>query len=173
VPIAIGCLLSAAILAAQGAPPKTVVWVPGHAAPMLLDTIGVVREIPAPPHRAFAALAVVYDQLKLPVTLRDGSRRLLGNLHFIRMRNFAGQPLSRFIECGNDMTGSRADKYRVHFAILSRIDSLPDGRARIRSSVVAGAEDVMGSAKEPIACGSTGALEARIINLVIMHAKAS
>jgi hypothetical protein len=138
---------------------------------MLLDTIGIVREVAAPPQRAWAALVFVYDQLKIPVALRDTARHYLGNLHFTRMRSLAGQPLSRFVECGNDMTGSRADKYRVHLAILSRIDSLPDGRSRVRSAAVAGAEDVMGAAKEPIACGSTGALETRILDLVVMHAK--
>ena len=157
--------------AAQDTPPRTVISLPGHAAPLLLDTIGVWREVDTTPERAFAALTIIYDQLKIPVGVRDSRRRYIGNLHFTKMRSLGKSSLSEYIECGNDMTGSRADKYRVHFAVVSRIDSLGPGRSRIRSAVVAGAEDVLGSSVYPIPCGTTGRLESKITNFVVASAK--
>jgi hypothetical protein len=164
--LALGLGATSTSVTAQDPPQRTIISIPGHAAPVLLDTIGVSREVASPPHRAFAALTVAYQGLRIPVKLRDTVYRYIGNLHYVKMREVGGAPLSRFIECGNDMTGARADKYRVHLAIVSRIDSLGPERSRLRSSIVAGAEDVMGNSMVPIPCGSTGALESRIAELV-------
>ena len=164
--------LAAALHAdAQNPPQRTIISIPGHAAPVLLDTIGAPKEVGGSPARAFAALLIAYEGLRIPVKVRDTVFRYIGNLHLTKMRELGGTPLSRYIECGNDMTGARADKYRVHLAIVSRIDSLGPDRSRLRSSVVAGAEDVMGNSMYPIPCGSTGALESRIADLVSGQAK--
>jgi hypothetical protein len=158
-------------LDAQTPPQRTIISIPGHAAPVLLDTIGAPKEVAGSPARAFAALVIAYQGLRIPVKVQDTVFRYVGNLHLTKMRELGGTPLSRYIECGNDMTGARADKYRVHLAIVSRIDSVAPDRSRLRSSVVAGAEDVMGNSMYPIPCGSTGALEARIADLVAGQAK--
>jgi hypothetical protein len=152
---------------------RTVISLPGHAAPILLDTIGILREVNGSPARAYAALALAYQQLRIPVGIEDESRRYIGNLHFTRMRNLGGAALSQLIDCGAGMTGPRADQYRVHFAIVSRIDSLGAGLSRLRSTVVAGAEDVQGSSKDPVKCGSSGRLEARISELVTLHLRSA
>jgi hypothetical protein len=146
---------------------RTVISLPGYAAPIALDTMGLVKDVPASPARAFAALRVVYDELKIPVSIRDTTRHYIGNLHFTRMHNLGNKALSQIVECGSDMTGPRADRYRVHFAIMSRVDSLSPTVSRVRSAVVAGAEDVLGPSKEPISCGSSGVLESRIAELVL------
>jgi hypothetical protein len=153
-------------------PPRTIISIPGHAAPVLLDTIGAPREVAGPPARAYAALVLAYQALRIPISMRDTARRYIGNLHYVKMRELGGTALSRYIECGRDMTGARADKYRVHLAIVSRLDSVGPEQSRLKSSVVAGAEDVMGNSMYPIPCGSTGTLEARIAELVSGQAKA-
>ena len=164
-------LVASTQVAAQDPPQRTIISIPGYAAPVLLDTIGVPREIDAPAPRAFAALVLAYEALRIPVRLRDTTRRYIGNLHYVKMRELGGTAMSRYIECGNDMTGARADKYRVHLAIVSRIDSIAPGKSRLKSSVIAGAEDVMGTSIYPIPCGSTGALESRIAQLVSGQAR--
>ena len=150
---------------------RTVISLPGYAAPILLDTIGLVREVPGPADQAFAALTIVYRQLQIPTSITDTTRRYIGNLHFTKMRALGKSALSTIVDCGSDMSGPRADAYRVHLAIVSRVDSIGETTSRVRSTVVAGAEDVMGSAKTPIRCGSTGALESRITSLVTAHLK--
>jgi len=168
---AFAAALGASAPGAQQPPQRTIISIPGHAAPVLLDTIGAGKDVAAPPRRAFAALMLAFESLRIPIKLKDTVFRYVGNLHYVKMRNLGGSTLSRFIECGNDMTGPRADKYRVHLAIVSRIDSVSPDRSKVRSSIVAGAEDVMGNSSAPIPCGSTGALESRIAELVASQAK--
>ena len=150
---------------------RTVISLPGHAAPILLDTMGLSRDVSGAPWRAFAALVLAYQQLRIPVSVSDSARRYLGNLHFTKMQRLGSSALSQLIDCGVGMTGPRADQYRVHLAVVSRVDSLPDGRSRLRSTVVAGAEDVQGPSKDPVKCGSTGVLESRLGDIVAMHLK--
>ena len=145
---------------------RTVIQLPGFGAPILLDTLGTWKDVNADADRTYRTLASVYDALMIPDNLRDSTGRYVGNTALRKSRSFAGGPMSRLVECGVGMTGPNADNYRINMAIVSRVEATPDGRARLRSALVASGEDVSGPSRDVVTCGSTGTLEARIHELV-------
>jgi hypothetical protein len=77
--------------------------------------------------------------------------------------------MSRYISCGSGMTGPNADNYRIYLAVVAFVDSLAPNKTRLGVALAAAAQDLQGSAKLPIACGSTGALEGQIRRAVALR----
>lgn len=172
-PMWVACLLvTAAIPTLSAGAQQTrriVIQLPGFGAPIFLDTLGTWKEVFADADRSYRALAGVYDALMIPDRMRDSVGRYVGNTAFQRMRTLAGGPMSRLLECGSGMTGPNADYYRINLAIVTRVEPAGEGKSRLRSALVASGEDVSGPSKELVACGSTGALESKIHELVIQR----
>jgi hypothetical protein len=68
--------------------------------------------------------------------------------------------------CGSGMTGPNADSYRLTIAAVVLIEGLATGGSKYAIALVASAQDVQGSAKDPVPCGSTGFTELRIEELM-------
>jgi hypothetical protein len=64
------------------------------------------------------------------------------------------------------MTGANADSYRVYLALIAFVDTVPDKGTRLSVALAAAAQDLQGSSKPPVKCGSTGALEGHIRRVV-------
>jgi len=148
---------------------RVVIQLPGYGAPILLDTLGTWRDVPADANDAYRALAAAYEALMIPDVMRDSVGRYVGNTAFRKMRALAGGPMSRLVECGSGMTGPNADLYRINIAIMTRVEPTGERTSRLRSALVASGEDISGPSRATVACGSTGTLEARIHELVIQR----
>lgn len=148
---------------------RTTIQLPGYGAPVFLDTLGTWRDVPGTADSVYHVLTNVYAELMIPTDLSDATRHYVGATSLRKRGNFAGSPMSRLLECGSGMTGPNADLYRIYLAVVSRVEAVDGVRSRIRTGVVASAEDVSGPSKPPIPCGSTGSLEAKIHDLVIRH----
>lgn len=139
------------------------VWLPAYPNVIALDTIAIRTEFPAPRLEAFQVTAAVMEvELKIELKVRDSTAGVVGNLELVKMRKLGRTPLSRVVSCGQGMTGANADSYRVYLALIAFVDTVPDKGTRLSVALAAAAQDLQGSSKPPVKCGSTGFLEGQI-----------
>lgn len=139
------------------------VWLPAYPNVIALDTIAIRTEFPAPRLEAFQVTAAVMEaELKIELKVRDSTAGVVGNLELVKMRKLGRTPLSRYVSCGQGMTGANADSYRVYLALVAFVDTVPDKGIRLSVALAAAAQDLQGSSKPPVKCGSTGLLEGQI-----------
>ena len=144
------------------------VWLPAYPNVIALDTIAIRTEFPAPRLEAFNVTAAVMEaELKIELKVRDSTAGVVGNLELVKMRSLGRTPLSRYVSCGQGMTGANADSYRVYLALIAFVDTVPDkGMTRLSVALAAAAQDLQGSSKPPVKCSSTGMLEGHIRRVV-------
>lgn len=144
-----------------------------HAAPVLAsDSRGNLRletgdatsapvrdSIAAPQATVYGVLKQIYASLGVPVTLENPTTGQIGNTNFWTARRFADHPMSDLANCGNSMTGPRANDYRIYMSLITRVVPTASGRSRVETTFVPIAQDVAGGSTDRIPCGSTGKLE--------------
>ena len=117
-----------------------------------------------PPSRAWTGLLQAYASFGVPLQGADGQHYMIATQSFRAHSSFAGERLSRWIECGQTITGDIATSYEVtlHFGTL--IDTSDAGRSIVRTALQATAI-APGSGTTPVECSSRGTLEKRIAAL--------
>lgn len=121
----------------------------------------IYASVAAPPDKVHQALIVAYSELGVPATAinpRDGLVAALNRRAFNRLGN---ERLSRYVSCGDSMTGPRADQDRVVLSVISWAKPDGSGATRIESRVVGNATDSGGTSMR-MPCTTTGELESRI-----------
>lgn len=118
--------------------------------------------IPAAPSRVFDALKAVYEELGVPPGTHDPSTGRIGNTDFWKTRRFAGQPISEFLNCGESLTGTVANNYRIYMSLLSVVRPDGKGGSDVETALRGQAQNMEGTSSDRITCGSTGKLEERI-----------
>ena len=120
----------------------------------------IYASVAAPPDKVHQALIVAYSELGVPATAinpKDGLVAALNRRAFNRLGN---ERLSRYVSCGDSMTGPRADQDRVVLSVISW--AKPEGNGtRIESRIVGNATDSGGTSMR-MPCTTTGELESRI-----------
>ncbi len=161
-------LASIAASALPAQPYRARVWLPAYPNVIALDTIAIRSEFPAPRLEAFKVTAAVIEtEFNIDLKVRDSTAGVVGNMELVKMRKLGRTQLSRYVSCGQGMTGNNADSYRVYLALIAFVDTLPDkGMIRLSVALAAAAQDLQGSSKPPVKCGSTGALEGHIRRIV-------
>lgn len=159
-------LCAVAVPAAAVAQERTVIVAPGYSYYVLLDTLGVPSAVSAPREEVFRALLSVYEALKVPLSLEDPVGFRVGNAGFRRTRSFAGRRISAWLFCGEGLTGPFADYYRVTMSLHTLVQPGPDGGSRLRTALLAAAENLSEGSRQPVACTSQGLLEDRIRAMV-------
>ena len=133
---------------------------PGYFTPMSVDSVAaapvVVR---ASREITYKAANAVLTELKIPVTTQDPAFRVLGSGSARMIRKLGRERLSAYLNCGSGMSGSHADGWRVTMAVFVWLEPVTATETRIRVGMLAGAQDVEGVSKDPVACGSTGVFE--------------
>ncbi len=120
-----------------------------HRVEALIDEVW--RQIPA-----------VYQELEIPVATVNSSTRTIGNSQFTVSRRMANAAVSRYLSCGIGPAGQPlADQYRVDLSLLTILHPETDGTTRVETRLTATATS-RGTSGAPLACGSTGRLEALI-----------
>jgi hypothetical protein len=163
----VSCILAMAGVAASAARAQSVVtWqrveLPGYAAYVSLDTVGVATRVPGGRNLAFARLREAYRALHVPTELDDSVGGMLGTLRVTRSLSFAGVSLSRSLECGEGPTGPLADNARVQFALVSFIEPAGADSTLLRTALVGSAMPMDGALSGPVRCTSTGYVEASL-----------
>ena len=150
-------LFGVATAAAQNV--RVRIGVLGHSAPLAVDSLASAFDVAASRGATFAAVAAVLAELKVPIDTRDSARGMVGVMRIAKLRTFAGAPISRFLSCGNGIIGANADNWRIYITALAFVDAKDSANTVLRVAMVGGAEDIQGSSKDPVACGSTGGFE--------------
>jgi hypothetical protein len=128
---------------------------------VISDDVGVVASLAAAPDKVHQALVVAYTDLGVPATIVNPSDGLVAAIDRLALRRLGQTALSRYLSCGETITGSRADQDRIVLSVVSRAKPDGPGRTRVETRVVAMATDVSGTATR-IPCTTTGQLEARL-----------
>lgn len=127
-----------------------------------VDGRGTHHRLEASAEDAWKAVAQAYEELAIPVGTIDGRTRQVGNARFSARRNLAGQPLSRFFDCGARVVGATmANTHRLEISIMTRVVAEGEGTSRIQTELHAVAYPV-GTSTGPTNCVSRGALEDRL-----------
>lgn len=126
-----------------------------------------LKPVAAPPQIAWQALPRVFEQLQIPVTHIDPPNRVMGNRQFSVSRTLAGESLQRYLSCGSTMTGSVTSTHEVRLSLLLEVLPRADGMSHLRPRVHGAAFSRQGVSRGgPIACASTGRLEARLAEML-------
>src|SRR5687768_12434998 len=131
-----------------------------------LDTLAIWHEVSAPlPVTYDAVVRVIKHHLKLQVEHADTIAKVVYNRRLIASR-IAGQPMSRYLECGGGLTGQHADSWRITLAYAVFVETTSAAASRVGVALFATARNPEGVSTSAVACGSTGALEREIANKV-------
>ena len=134
-----------------------------------MDTAGVWRDAPGSHARVYEALITVFDAIKVPLTIRDSTYAVLGNLQFSKSRTLAGAQMSRYFECGSGLTGPNADTFKVTMALMVRVEAVTPETSRVRTGLIAGAQNIMAGSADPVRCSTTGMLELRMHEVLLQR----
>ena len=127
---------------------------------------GESAAIAAPPDAVWQAAKKVYAAIGVPLTVDNPASHQLGNPNFYASRQFAGQPMTKFVDCGNGMTGAKAATYRIYMSLLTTIVSDGGSGSRVHTIFVPLGQDVTEGSTDRIACGSKGALEQLVLEQI-------
>jgi hypothetical protein len=115
-----------------------------------------------PPVNVWPVVKKVYQALEIPVTTENIGTHQIGNASFFRSRQFAGEPMSSYADCGSGATGAKANSYRIYMSLLTTVASDGQGGTRVETTFVAMGQDISGGSSDRIPCGTTGKIEALI-----------
>ena len=128
--------------------------------------------IPAAPDRVFTALKAVYNELGVPAAVDEPATGRVGNTNFFKTRKFGKESVSTYLNCGNSITGSAADNYRVYISLISIVRPDGQGGSELETSFNAAAQNMEGTSSDRVVCGTTGRLEEQIRKLVLQKVAA-
>lgn len=120
--------------------------------------------VAVPVDTAFSLITAAYQKLGIEVKTFDPVTRRVGNSNFILRREFAGKPMSSFLNCGNDLTGPFADRARIFLSLVSTVEA-KSGGAVINTVLEATAQDIATSSDRKY-CGTTGLFESELRDAV-------
>jgi hypothetical protein len=115
--------------------------------------------------KAWAAVPTVYGELGIQPSVIDSKQHVYGNAGANIRRSIGNQRMSRYFDCGATAGIANADSYDMLVRVLTQIVPTEGGLSKLRTQAeaTAHANAVSGA---PVRCSSTGALEARIAQMV-------
>ncbi len=125
-------------------------------------------DLVVPADRAYAFLPLVYEQIGLKVNTAVSDSRTIG-VNAARTRRVGKEPLSRYLSCGTDVTGTPlADSYGVTLTVMSRVTASGTAASVLSTQVLATAAP-MAVSGTTVTCQSTGALESLIAKMLTLR----
>lgn len=116
------------------------------------------------------AVLDAYSALEVPVANIDSVQGLVTNPRLRVSRRLAGQPLSRYFDCGTTAFGRpAADEYVLNISLTTHVEAMAPDSSRVSTSVDANARDPRGTSTEPVRCGSRGSLEETVLKATFLE----
>jgi hypothetical protein len=129
------------------------------------DDMTISEDLDVPRVQVHRELIAAYAKLGIPAELVNPSTGLVAITEKRTSTRLGGERMSRFLSCGETMTGPRADQDRIVLSVISYAKPIGMSGSRIETRVVATASDVGGTGtRQP--CTTTGELESRIHSMV-------
>lgn len=123
----------------------------------------------ASPDELFRVTLLAFSDVGVDPTIIDAQHKRIGNPGFIRTRTLGAVALSRYLECGTNMSGVKADNDRITLAVEANIEEDGTRDSAMRILVSATAKSMMGSSTAAVDCASTGKLEQALRNAVALR----
>jgi len=120
------------------------------------------------PQTVLPVLRGSYEELGIKVQVFDSagaSGGQVGNKYFIKTYKLGDAPISRYLYCGNTITGPAADNYKVTMSVLSIVSPSGTG-SNVQTHVSARADDVAAGGAS-LSCRSIGTLEAALHRVLV------
>jgi hypothetical protein len=122
------------------------------------------------PDVAWSKIAAVYAELGLPVNTYVDASRQIGAKGVRVRRQLSKIRLSQLVQCGADLTGEdKANSYEITLDVATAVGGTPDGQTQIVTMLTANGR-AMATSSDPVRCTSTGQLEKRIANALLVKA---
>jgi hypothetical protein len=135
--------------------------------PVLMDTLRQEHVINAPPGKVYEAALRAFAALDIPVGNTSSTEGIIGSERFQRMRVLGGTMLSKSFDCGEGPAGPKANTYRLDIVVVAYIAPVPGGEGtRLGLAIFAEGRDPTGPYATPRQCGSTGALETKLVDRI-------
>jgi hypothetical protein len=142
------------------------------------DTMGLVLGIVAPAlapgssraaqfQRVIAATAQTYRALKIPVTVSDSVRFIVGNDQFSARFDLGGRSLAMYLECGQDANGLWAELYKISMGLITFLTPGDGDTIELRTVLLASAVDIPRAQPDTRECRTLGSLERRIYDMTL------
>jgi hypothetical protein len=128
------------------------------------DTIAV------PTPQAWKGLVRTYMSFGAQMEGVDGQHYMIATQPFRVHGTFAGESMSKWIDCGQSIMGDRSMTYEVTLRLGTLLDTTDAAHPIARTGMIAMAV-TPGTSTAPIECGSRGTLERRIAALAASNSK--
>lgn len=126
---------------------------------------GESMRFPVRADSVWLALGNAYDAVGLEPNTILAAQRTLGVASVRKRARLGRERLSRYLTCGSDVTGvPNADSYNVTLNVSSQV--VVEGEGSVLTTLVTADARPMTTSGDPVSCGTTGALEARIADEV-------
>jgi hypothetical protein len=137
-----------------------------------VEDVAIPFTLDASKEKSFAALKTAYEDLNLTPDVNDAALGIVGVQLVKVSTTFAGLRMSRAFDCGAGSMGAQnADSYRLSVVFLTLVDAQDARHTKLRIGVVASGVAAGGSPSSAVQCSSTGALEAKLVELATAHLK--
>jgi hypothetical protein len=154
-------------LAAQQS--RAVISLPGFREPFRIEDVAVPYDFDAPIGKVYGAIRASFADLKIPVIVDDSMSGIIGNGKLQASGVFADTRLSRLLDCGAGAIQQNADTYRLSIVLLVLVDADSPTRTKARIGFIGGGQDLGGTSKGAVNCGSSGKFEERLQGLIAKH----
>ena len=161
--------LVCAAAAAYAQPSRARIRLPGHRDPFPIEDVTTPFELNVPVRKALAAVKAAFGDLGVPLDFDDPTGAILGNQSIKAVAGFGGFRLSRLLDCGSTTVGQNVDTFRISIVFLALLDWVDSTHTKVRVGFVGGGVPVAASGTQGVQCGSTGVMEARLIQLATKH----
>jgi len=137
----------------------------GGTAALTTSAVANVATVVMPLETVWRAMPFVFDSLTIPVTAIDQKGHSIGNGDYHIRRRLGGESLRTYLNCGNTQGALNSETYDIRLSVIAQLSGETPTLTVITTTVQAMARPVSTSG-DFIRCSSTGALEARLGNIV-------
>lgn len=116
--------------------------------------------------QVWSVIPAVYADLAIPLTVKDDTRKMIGNEGWRTRRQIGRVPMQRYLECGRSGGIENAETYTISMTIITTVSANPDGGSTVATLVTATGRNPITSSTQEVRCASTGDLEIRIRDMV-------
>ena len=122
------------------------------------------RKMPGDLEGTARAVLSAYAAIGIPATTLQRAPRVIGTERFVMPRSFAGKPNATYLNCGSTLAGVLANVYRIQAAVLVSVSPSGTDSTVVVVRLTALAFSNEGASGGGVDCGSTGALEQRLLS---------
>lgn len=116
--------------------------------------------------QVWSVLPAVYEELAIPLTMKNDAQRTLGNTGWRTRRSIGRIPMQRYLDCGRAGNMENAETYQISMSIITTVTANPSGGSIVGTIITATGRNPLTSSTQEVRCASLSELEIRIRDMV-------